>query len=90
MAALIKNDSRMNRMGDGGSLPNRSVMCIWHLATDDSIVHVEADGYFDNFADVLEIGEPIMASMAVGSDPVLKFYIVATNDGQAVTISAAE
>jgi len=60
---------------------------ISHYATNDDAAAVETAGYFNSLAKDLIVGDVIMASLALGTAPVLKNYIVTANNGAVVTIA---
>lgn len=60
---------------------------LWHYTTTDASATVTGAGYFNNGADMLRVGDLIIANMGVGGTPANKFYVVTGNTGSVVTIS---
>lgn len=56
--------------------------------TNDDTAAVITAGYFNALATRLKIGDIIMMSLAVGTAPMLRQYIVSANTGTVVTIAA--
>lgn len=83
-------NGRIRRKDEGvsyGSGNNVKQLCDWDLATDDDAPTVEASGYFNALAAVLQVGETILARLDLNGSPQLKTYLVTANTGSVVTIS---
>lgn len=86
-------NGRIRRKDEGvsyGSGNNIKQLCDWDLATDDDIATIEASGYFNDLASVLQVGEVIYGRIDLNGVPRAKNWIVATNSGTAVTIRAVD
>ncbi len=59
---------------------------LWHYVTDDDAV--TGAGYFDKAADMVQVGDLIIANVDTDGTPVTTFYVVTANTGTSVTIAA--
>ncbi len=58
---------------------------LWHYVTVDD--DITTTGYLDKAADMLRVGDLIIANVDTDGTPVNKFYLVTANDGSSVTIT---
>lgn len=84
--ALIKQN--LVRILNGGCAVGGDVKSIYHLATNDADTVVEAVNYFNSRVGDLKVGDLILGSLDLDGVPEIKTYIVATNDGTVVTVTA--
>lgn len=66
---------------------NQVSLSDWDYATTDAAAAVEAANFFDPLAARLKKGDMITARLALGGTPVLKNYIVTSNDGSTVVVA---
>ncbi|MGH1403628.1 MAG: hypothetical protein ACRBDL_05245 [Alphaproteobacteria bacterium] len=59
---------------------------LWHFTTVDS--DIEGAGYFNNAADMLRENDLIIANIDTDGSASTAFYVVSTNDGSSVTVTA--
>ena len=59
---------------------------LWHYTTTDS--DITTAGYFDSTADMVQVGDLVIANVDTDGTPVTRFYVVTANTGTAVTIAA--
>ncbi|MGH1455822.1 MAG: hypothetical protein ACRBDI_03485 [Alphaproteobacteria bacterium] len=59
---------------------------LWHYTTPDDAV--TGAGYFNASADMVQVGDLIIANIDTDGTPATIFYIVMANDGASVTITA--
>ncbi len=59
---------------------------LWHYTTTDDAV--TGAGYFNGSADMVQVGDLIIANIDTDGTPATVFYIVMANDGANVTITA--
>jgi hypothetical protein len=73
------------------ALSNLSVLAyannftLWHYKTIDS--SVTGAGYFNNAADMMSVGDLIIANLDTDGTPSTKFYIVTAISSGAVTVA---
>jgi hypothetical protein len=58
---------------------------LWHYRTTDNAVTTA--GYFNNAADMMSVGDLLIANVDTDGTPVTKFYVVTGNTGGAVTVA---
>lgn len=58
---------------------------LWHYTTPDA--NVTSAGYFNTAADMVRVGDLIVANFATGGSAQTKFYIVTGNTGSVVTVT---
>ncbi len=59
---------------------------LWHYATTDDAV--TGGGYFNAAADMVQVGDLIIANIDTDGTPATVFYIVMANTGASITIAA--
>ncbi|MTI08490.1 hypothetical protein [Curvivirga aplysinae] len=59
----------------------------WHYATEDTAVSVATDGYFNDAADMLRVGDVILANVETSASPSTGFFSVASNVSGAVDVN---
>lgn len=59
---------------------------LWHYTTTDADITI--DDYFRKAADMLRVNDLITANVDTHGAPFTKFYIVTTNTGRRVSITA--
>lgn len=52
---------------------------LWHYATTDAAATVDTSGYFNNAANMLRVGDFILANASTGGTPENGMLVVATN-----------
>jgi hypothetical protein len=63
-----------------------TVFTLWHYTSTDAAAMVDNSGYF-NAADMLRVGDMIMANTATAASPAAGILLVATNSGGAVDVA---
>lgn len=58
---------------------------LWHYKTTDA--SVTSGGYFNNAADVMRVGDLIIANVDTDGTPLNKFYVVTGLSGGTVTVT---
>lgn len=58
---------------------------LWHYKTEDS--SVETASYFDNAADMMNVGDLIIANIDTDRTPATRFYVVTAASGGAVSVA---
>lgn len=58
---------------------------LWHYITSDQAVLTT--GYFNNAADIIRVGDLIIANIDTDGKQYTKFYIVTANTGSVVTVT---
>jgi hypothetical protein len=58
---------------------------LWHYTTIDSAVTTA--GYFNKAADMMRVGDLIIANVDTDGTPVNKFYVVTSNNGSTVAVT---
>lgn len=61
---------------------------MWHYATVDTAVEASGANYFDSAADMMRVGDMIVANLDTDGTPSLVQYRIATNSGGVVSIAA--
>jgi hypothetical protein len=59
---------------------------LWHYTTTDANTDVDTSGYFNSAANMLRVGDMILANTATGGSPVNGIYVVASNTGTVVDV----
>lgn len=59
---------------------------LWHYTTEDA--SVTTAGYYDKAVDLLRTNDLIIANVDTDGSPATNFFIVTSNDGSSVTVSA--
>lgn len=60
---------------------------LWHYASPDADTAIDGSGYFNHAADMLRVGDLIMANTAVGTDsPAAGIFVVRANTAGAVDV----
>lgn len=59
---------------------------LWHYVTTDDAV--TGAGYFDKAADMIQVGDLVIANVDTDGTPATAFYVVTGNTGAGVTIAA--
>ena len=57
---------------------------LWHYATPDAATAVDGSGYFNGAADMLRVGDMILANTDTGGTPAAGVLVVASNSGGTV------
>ena len=60
---------------------------LWHYKTPDSAADVDNDGYFNEAASMLRVGDFIFANADIDADVESGVFIVASNSGGVVDVS---
>lgn len=60
---------------------------LWHYATTDVASDVDTTGYFDDAADMLRVGDMIMANVDTGGTPAAGIFLVNANAGGTVDVA---
>ena len=61
---------------------------LWHYKTADAKTTVAASGYFNDVANIFNVGDLIVASMAITGTMETKIYVVSSIESGVVAISA--
>jgi|GEM_PF-2712138 len=83
--ALAKGNLR--RIANGGVAANDTSPGVYSLVTNDDWVTVNAAGYFNSVADILEKGDQIIATVDVDATPQLRLLVVTDVTGGVVSIA---
>lgn len=59
---------------------------LWHYTTTDS--SITTGGFFDPAADMMQVGDFLIANVDTDGVPVNQFYVVTANTGSNVSITA--
>lgn len=70
-----------------GSSPIRNAR-LWHYTTNDTLVTVAGSNYFNGAASYLGVGDVIMVSADLDGTPAGEHYVVASNNGTTVAVTA--
>jgi hypothetical protein len=62
-------------------------LCDWRMVTNDDAATVQTAGHFNGLADVLQIGELIVATLDADGTCAARIYVVTANTGSAVTVA---
>ena len=60
---------------------------MWHYTTTDTVASVDSSGYFNAAAEMLRVGDFIMANCATGGSPAHGIFVVASNSGGVVDLA---
>ncbi len=60
---------------------------LWHYATPDPASDVDDAGYFDEAADMVRVGDMIMANVDTDGTPAAGMFVVASNSGGEVDVT---
>ena len=60
---------------------------LWHYATPDPATDVDDAGYFDDAADMLRVGDMIMANVDTDGAPGAGMFVVTSNSGGVVGVT---
>lgn len=83
---------KIRRSGEGvsyGSGTSIKQLCDWELAGTDDVATVETGGFFDDLAEVLQVGEKIDARLDLDGTPVFRSYMVSAIVAGVVTVVRA-
>lgn len=61
---------------------------LWHYTSVDTAVTIEGAGYFNNAVDMLRVNDLILTNIDTDGTPATTFYIVTSNDGSSVGVTA--
>lgn len=70
-----------------GSSPIRNAR-LWHYTTNDTLVTVAGANYFNGAVRYLGVGDVIMVSADLDGTPAGEHYLVSSNDGSTVGVTA--
>lgn len=59
----------------------------WELATDDDVATIETAAYFNALADIAKVGEVIKGRVDLNGTPLLRNWIISSNDGTNVGVT---
>lgn len=60
---------------------------LWHYTTHDAATDVDTAGYFNGAADLLRVGDMLLANCAVGGSPATGVLVVAASANGAVDVA---
>lgn len=60
---------------------------LWHYATPDAASAVGANGYFNAAADMLRVGDIVIANLAISGSPTAGLFLVSTASGGVVDVN---
>jgi hypothetical protein len=60
---------------------------LWHYTTADPASDVDDAGYFDEAADMVRVGDMIMANVDTDGTPAAGMFVVASNVGGEVDVT---
>lgn len=60
---------------------------LWHYATADTAATVDTQGYFNAAADMLRVGDILIANVDTGGTPAAGFFRVRSNAGSVVDVA---
>lgn len=87
------NETGMISYGTGGSInpTTQRRSKLWHYITADAKATVEGAGYFNSYAEKLQIGDPILVTSGVTSSAaVIRQYVVSNIASGVVTVTKSE
>ncbi|PZO85383.1 MAG: hypothetical protein DI626_07535 [Micavibrio aeruginosavorus] len=73
------------KLSDLSVLAYANNFTLWHYKTVDAAV--TGAGYFNQAADMMHVGDLIIANVSTGGTPSTKFYIVTANSGGTVGVA---
>ena len=62
-------------------------LTLWHYTTTDLAADVDTAGYFNDAADMLRVGDMLMANVDTDGSPVAGLYLVNANSGGTVDVA---
>ena len=77
----------LKRIANGGVAANGTSPGVYSLVTTDDWATVNAAGYFNSVADVLEKGDVIICALDVDATPQARMLVVTDVSGGAVTVA---
>lgn len=60
---------------------------LWHYTTADPADTVDTASYFDPAADMVRVGDMIMANVNTGAAPAAGMFVIRSNSGGVVNVS---
>tara|TARA_R100001443_G_scaffold116113_2_gene135652 strand:- start:1106 stop:1375 length:270 start_codon:yes stop_codon:yes gene_type:complete len=69
------------------SLANGNGFTLWHYTTTDTIATVNTEGYFNDAAPVMNVGDIVEAYTSTGGTAVMSRCLVLSNTGTVVDVS---
>lgn len=60
---------------------------LWHYATTDAAASVDTAGYFNNAADMLRVGDMILANVDTAGTPAAGIFLVNANASGTVDVA---
>jgi hypothetical protein len=60
---------------------------LWHYATPDTAAVTDTSGYFNTAADMLRVGDMILANVAIAATPAAGVFVVRTIAGGVVDVA---
>lgn len=60
---------------------------LWHYTTADAAAEVDTSGYFDKAADMLRVGDMMLANLDAEASPAAGILLVASNEDGAVDVA---
>ncbi|MAZ75702.1 MAG: hypothetical protein CMH31_00185 [Micavibrio sp.] len=72
------------KLSDVSVLAYANNFTLWHYKTEDD--SVATPNYFDNAADMMNVGDLIIANVDTDGTPVTSFYIVTAASGGTVSV----
>ncbi len=60
---------------------------LWHYTSADDGAVVDTSGYFNSAADMLRVGDMILANVSTGGTPAAGIYLVNANQAGAVDVA---
>ena len=59
---------------------------LWHYTTTDAAAAVDTSGYFNDAADVIRVGDMVLANVDTGGTMAAGMFLVSSNTGTVVDI----
>ena len=60
---------------------------LWHYTTTDAATTVDTSGYFNSAADMVRIGDMVLANTDTGNSYATGIFVVASNTGGVVDVA---
>lgn len=60
---------------------------LWHYTTTDTAETADSSGYFNDAADMLRVGDMILANLDTTGLPIAGIYLVRVNSGGTVDVA---
>ncbi len=60
---------------------------LWHYTTTDAASAVDSSGYFNSAADMVRVGDMILANTDTGNSCATGVFVVASNTGTVVDVA---